>query len=97
MTDTIRYDMASGNRLRLVNLRSDGNGLYEDLDDGSFVVCPPNKTDEYPRGRTEFKPIEIIHDRKIISDINNLSQMPATAKFMQAWGRVHRVANKSVA
>lgn len=46
---TIYYDTGSGNRLKLIEIRPDDKGLYEDLDTGGRVVCSPDDVDLYPR------------------------------------------------
>jgi len=43
------YDMASGHRLKLIEMRPDGNGLYEDIEDKSRVVCRPESVDHFTR------------------------------------------------
>lgn len=53
----IGYDTANGHRLELIAIRHDGRGLFNDLDDGSRIVCDIMEPDSYPRPVVEFKPI----------------------------------------
>lgn len=49
MNHGMYYDQSTGNRLSLMMLRSDGLGLFQDIDDNNCrVVCRMGAVGEYP-------------------------------------------------